>query len=244
MFRALQFHRIIPEFQICGTWNTPRQFEGFLRLLNSSGLNVGLPGEPGVDLVITFDDGEENAYQYAFPLLKKYSMKAVIFLIAGYIGRTNCWDLNFGRKMRHLDWPEIREMRDYGIEFGSHGLNHVNLTRLADEVLFHELDQSKRIIESELGACRCLSYPFNRFDRRVLGIASDIGYKYGFGGDGSSPLSIKKEAIYITDTRTGFRVKLHEHSPLYAYERMKQKIINIFTLVTMLSRPVKHMKGD
>ncbi|OGC41451.1 hypothetical protein A2Y85_05865 [candidate division WOR-3 bacterium RBG_13_43_14] len=212
--------------------------------MRSSGFKVGLPGGSGVDLVITFDDGEQNVYQHAFPLLKKYSMKAVIFLIVDYIGRLNSWDLTLGKELCHLGWNEIHEMHEYGMEFGSHGMSHSNLTKVDNDVLNHELQKSKQIIEGELGLCRCISYPFNRANQRVVDLALSAGYKYGFGGDGSSLMLIKKEAIYITDTKINFRIKLNERSPFYAYERMKQKIINMFTLVTMLYHPVQHYKGD
>ncbi len=242
MFRALQFHRITPEFQFCGTWNTPRQFEEFLKVIKSSGLGIGLPGEKGVELVITFDDGEQNLYQYAFPLLKKYSMKAVIFLITDYVGQLNSWDFTLGRKLAHLSWAEIYEMHNYGIEFGSHGLSHTNFTKLDDAGLYYELQKSKQTIEKELGLCRCVSYPFNRVNSRVLNAARRVGYKFGFGGDGSATMLIKKEAIYITDTKSNFRTKLNPDSLFYGYERVKQKVINMFTMLTMLYQPVQHKK--
>lgn len=200
-------------------------------------MKVGLPGEPGIDLVIAFDDGEINIYQHAYPLLKKYSMKALVFIIADYIGKSNSWDLNIGYKTSHLGWREIREMRDFGIEFGSHGLTHQNLTRLSPDDLALELHGSKRMIEDQLGRCRCISYPFNRVNRRVIRVAADAGYDYGFGGDGSNKMLIKKEAVYITDNNIAFKIKLDERSPFYRYERMKQRIINMFTLATMLYRP-------
>jgi peptidoglycan/xylan/chitin deacetylase (PgdA/CDA1 family) len=236
MLKALQFHRVIPDLQFCGTWNRPGQFESFLIYLRDRRIPITLPGENRDGIVITFDDGEQNIYDYAFPLLKKYGLPSVVFLIAGYVGQSNDWDLSpTGRRLKHLTWKEIREMKKSGIRFGSHGLTHRNLTRLSASELNREIFGSKEILEKEIGPVDTISYPFNRVNREVLDKVRKAGYKYGFGGDGSSDLLIKKEAIYITDTMTTFKIKVFEKPALsYAYDRIKQKVINAFTIATML----------
>ena len=62
MMKALQFHRITPKFQFCGTWNTPAQFRLFLDQLIKIGTPVDLPKKSSGGIVITFDDGEETVY--------------------------------------------------------------------------------------------------------------------------------------------------------------------------------------
>lgn len=234
--KALQFHRITPDFQFCGTWNTPAQFERFLYFLKNENIPVVLPDEPGDGIIITFDDGETSIYEYAFPLLKKYNMKAVVFLITMFIGKTNYWDIQLiGQRVHHLNWEQIHEMSEWGVEFGSHTMTHQNLTHLSDMGITDELSQSKVFIEHRIGKCRSISYPFNRVNNRVLHIAQSTGYEYGFGGDGSHKLLIKKEALYITDTEKTFRIKIMERpTGLYRYERFKQKVINMCTISTMI----------
>jgi peptidoglycan/xylan/chitin deacetylase (PgdA/CDA1 family) len=236
--KALQFHRIAPDFQFCGTWNTPVQLERFLHFLKKNDIPVVLPGQSGSGIILTFDDGENSLYEHAFPILKKYGMKAIVFLIVDYIGKENTWDLNIaGRRIMHLTWDQIYEMREGGIEFGSHTLTHRNLAHLPYETVRRELLLSKQILEKRLGECRCLSYPFNRVNERIVQIARDSGYEYGFGGDGADRLRIKKEAVYITDTVQSLRTKIYERpSGLYWYERIKQRIINYFTIATMISK--------
>ena len=236
MIKALQFHRVVPNLQFCGTWNRPGQFESFLRFFRDRGIPVTLPGEGRNGIVITFDDGEKNIYDHAFPLLKKYGLPALVFLIAGYDGRSNDWDLSLtGRRLKHLTWDEIREMKKGGVLFGSHGMSHRNLTRLSTAELDREIFDSKAVLEREIGPVDAISYPFNRINRKVLDKVRNAGYKYGFGGDGSSDLLIKKEAIYITDTMATMKIKIFEEPKLlYSYERIKQKAINTFTIATML----------
>jgi len=237
VIKALQFHRITPEFQFCGTWNTPVQFDAFLHVLRSENIRVVLPGDHDDGIVITFDDGERNVYEHAFPILKKYGYRAVIFLVVNYVGRENRWDVAVGPHMQHLSWDEIMEMKQWGIEFGSHTLTHRNMTKLTNDEVERELSESKRILERKLGACTSISYPFNRTSPAVIQKVRDAGYMYGFGGSGSNPFTIKKEAVYITDTVRSFATKVME-TPcvLYRYERMKQRIINYFTIATMLNK--------
>ena len=202
-----------------------------------------LPGDGRDGLVITFDDGDMSVYRHAFPILKKHGVKAVVFLIVEYIGKNDLWDITLlGRRSAHLGWDEICEMRDWGIEFGSHTMSHRNLTILSGGEICYELSESKRILESRIGKVRCISYPFNRVNPEVVGCAGRTGYEYGFGGAGQSDLLIKKEAVYITDTLRSLHVKIRENPRiLYRYDRIKQRVINYFTLATMLTK--KQAKG-
>lgn len=237
MVKAIQFHRITPEFQFCGTWNYPGQFEKFVSYIRSNA-EVILPGEKKDGVVITFDDGDRSVYQYAFPILRKYGVRAVVFLVVDYIGRNDAWDITLpGSRSMHLSWDEILEMQDWGIIFGSHTLTHRNLTGLKSEEINHELAGSKRILEERLGEITSISYPFNRTNREVVLTAERAGYRFGFGGTGESDLLIKKEAVYITDNVRSFATKIHERPRLlYQYDRLKQRAINYFTMTTMLIR--------
>ena len=237
MVKALQFHRITPRFQFCGTWNYPDQFEGFLRFLTDN-CDLVLPGQKASGIVITFDDGDVSIYDHAFPILKKYGVRPIVFLIVDYINRDDMWDITLtGRRSSHLSWDQIHEMRDWGVRFGSHTMSHHNLTKLGTRELKRELFESKSVLEAKLGPVDCISYPFNRVNNEVLLHARHAGYKYGFGGDGSSDLLIKKEAIYITDNRCSLGIKLSERPGLlYRYDRLKQQVINYFTITTMLTR--------
>uniref|UniRef100_A0A7V1EH21 Polysaccharide deacetylase family protein n=1 Tax=candidate division WOR-3 bacterium TaxID=2052148 RepID=A0A7V1EH21_UNCW3 len=237
MLKALQFHRITEKFQFCGTWDYPEQLDLFIKTIYDNGYEIILPGEKKDGIVITFDDGEENIYEYAFPVLKKYRCPAIIFLIVDYIGKKNYWDLSITGRNRHLNWRQILEMNKYGIIFGSHTMSHRNLTRLNTQELEYELVESKRMLERHLGTIDAISYPFNRVNSYVLKKVAEAGYRFGFGGDGESNLTIKKEAIYIIDNPFTLKIKISEKpSILYFYERLQQKVINYFTIATMLNK--------
>lgn len=76
-----------------------------------------LPPKP---IMLTFDDGYYNNYCYAYPLLKKYNMKAVISPIGKYTDiYSESNDLN--PVYSHITWDGIREMMASGlVEFQNH----------------------------------------------------------------------------------------------------------------------------
>ena len=69
---------------------------------------------PERSVVITFDDGLSDVYEVAFPLLKKYQLKIVVFLLPGWIGKSGV-----------LTWNQVQEMHNSGlVDFQSHSMNH------------------------------------------------------------------------------------------------------------------------
>ena len=72
---------------------------------------------PKNSVALTFDDGYYDNYKNAFPLLKKYKMKATLYLNTAYVEDEN------NREFKYLSWKEIEEMSSSGvfdIELHSH----------------------------------------------------------------------------------------------------------------------------
>ena len=68
-------------------------------------------------VAITFDDGYKDFYTDVFPILKKYHVKATVYIISGFIGLPN-----------FMDEGQLREISQSTlVELGSHTVNHVNL---------------------------------------------------------------------------------------------------------------------
>lgn len=82
---------------------------------------------------------------------------------------------------RPMTWDQLREMRDGGMELGSHGVSHRMLAKLSDDDLARELQDSKAALERELGrSAQVLAYPVggpDAFDERVVGTARAAGYR-------------------------------------------------------------------
>ncbi|SEL55963.1 polysaccharide deacetylase family protein [Nitrosovibrio tenuis] len=134
---VIAFHRVLPyknsisvtidEFDHYLQWFRKRGF----RSLTSAQFERALAGEEVVErgLVITFDDGYRDNCYIAAPLLEKYGMNAILFVVTGKIkdeqtGQpTDTW-LEEGDE-RYLSWDEIKSMVDSGIfELHSHTHSH------------------------------------------------------------------------------------------------------------------------
>jgi len=193
---------------------TPEVFEGEMEYLSKKGYRTlkidelfsyvkgeSILHEKGV--LITFDDGWLDNYIYAFPVLKKYKINAVIFLITERVeaasnivrsqesgvrsneiiipSHNGCKRLiKDGRGDEVvLNWDIIKEMMGSGlVEFYSHTNSHARCDLLSEDELKEELMKSKEIIEEKLGSpCQYLCWPYGRYNDAALKIAKGIGYK-------------------------------------------------------------------
>ena len=158
-FPILAYHKISPEKEFGLTTISPQIFERQINIILESGftpitfeklaLKNKLPEKP---IIISFDDGYESVYNHALPVLEKYNIQAVVYIIAGYIGEINNWEsFSLQRKYRHLSKSQIRELSDLNFEIGSHGLSHPYLPALYKIELHDELDTSQKVIEDITG---------------------------------------------------------------------------------------------
>lgn len=142
--------------------------EGFrsvsLDELNDHASNAA-PEMPAVGL--TFDDGLVSDYEYAFPSLVEFGLRAVFFVNTSRIGQSG-----------YLNWVQIAEMQRHGMSVQSHGHRHVDLTVLPTPALDNELAESKRRLEDKLGTrIVYLAAPHGVLDRRVVRRALAVGYR-------------------------------------------------------------------
>lgn len=118
-------------------------------------------------VVLQFDDGYEDNYKYAFPVLKKYGFPATIFLISDKVG-----DPDF------LTWDQVKEMEKYNIKAGAHTRHHVYLPRVSGAQAQDEIAGSKKVIEDHLGhSINFFAYPSGGFTPEDKQILRDAGYK-------------------------------------------------------------------
>ena len=171
---------------------TPATFEAQLKALKAAGFEsvtvrdllkhqtdgTPLPAKP---LMLTFDDGWRNQFQYAAPLLDKYGFKGVFFINPQTIGTYP------GYMTRDM----IVSLDQRGHDIENHTWQHIRLTRTRDvsESAFQvrtkrQLTLADKWIKAVTGKKPvALCYPFGYYDTEAIAFARANGYKFGFTVD-------------------------------------------------------------
>lgn len=188
---VLLYHRVINDPSLAGkhgTYVTTRQLETHLEYLHKNNYTpISFEDLSLIDrfdknkkyVILTFDDGYEDNYTLLFPMLKKFSFKAVIFMVTGK--KENTWDyLDEGRTFPLLERTQILEMSKYGIEFGAHTMNHVDLTKVDIAEAKQEIEGSRQALESIIGKkVNAFAYPYGSVNETVKELVKKAGFKYG-----------------------------------------------------------------
>ena len=132
---------------------------------------------PPKSILITIDDGYVSSYEVGWPILKKHGFPFTMFVYLDYIGKGG----------KSISWEQLGEMRDAGVEIGSHTVSHQSLKTKGkgatdyDAYLKHELETSKKTIEDKLGIkVATIAYPFGLHNEKVHAAVRDAGYEAGF----------------------------------------------------------------
>ena len=192
-----------------------------LKELYTRYLGPGLPVAKK-SFVMTFDDGYEDNYDLAFPVLKSLGLRATVFLIVQYVGQIleDGRVSESGRPERFLTRDQIYEMQEYGIEFGSHTLTHGKLTELSTQAAYREINESKLQLEDELGEpVISLCYPKGALNDAVVDMARQTGYKLAVvtprePGIAEQFHSLHRVGVYARDSAWRFRFKVSPVFPI------------------------------
>ena len=178
-----------------------------------SGRVEHLPPNP---IIITFDDGYLDNYVNALPILLEHNFKATIFLVSGFMGKTSYWRGNGFRKTPLMSWKNAREIMSSGINFGSHTINHYDLTAISLSTAWEEVYMSKIQIEHELGqAVTVLAYPMSRYNSSILKLVQESKYLSAcicptdyIGNAGNRAYELVRLTVLASDTIDSFSSKV------------------------------------
>jgi len=165
-------------------------------------------------IAVSFDDGYQDFYTHAFPILQRNAIKATVFLPTGSIDGISKYKQVLPQS-EFLSWDQIRELQQNGIDFGSHTVSHSSVTRLNQHETQYELEISKERIEAEIHvSIKGFAYPYGTLrdtDPKIGKWISDSGYSWavtsisGVNGNKSNPFALRRTVIMRDDGVEGFK---------------------------------------
>jgi len=160
-----------------------------------------LPPRP---IILTFDDGYDDNYTNAYPILRRYGLQGTFFIITGLVGRPG-----------YLTWEQAREMRRGGMSLESHTCTHPDLAKSAPWYVDKEIKEAKAALERELGGpVLFFSYPSGKYNAAAIAALQANGYlgavttQHGTMHQASALYELRRVRIRGSDTLESFARKV------------------------------------
>jgi len=181
-----------------------------------AGLFLGRPLPPR-PVVLTFDDGYRNFYEYALPALHEHGYPAAVFVITDLIGKRAEWLAEDGREPSPMmDAAMLLDAEHHGVTIGSHSRSHAKLSRIDPVRMREEVNASKRALEDLLAhEVGHFCYPFGRYHEAARDAVAEAGYRTGLtcirgdANEADNPHEIPRKGISYGDSVAGVAWKLH-----------------------------------
>lgn len=183
---------------------SPEVFEGHLMALRNAGYETYfvkdipdiLRGNKEISTrsaILTFDDGYDDFYTVAFPLLKKYKIRSTVYVIYDFIGRPG-----------FLNKKQITNLIDSGsVEIGSHTLDHINLKTAKPEIARKQIGESKRLLEQDFHVeVKSFAYPIGALNPQVVEMVKEASYS-GAVSVISGVMQSDENLFYLSRMRPG-----------------------------------------
>lgn len=174
---------------------TMAQVRGFIRD------GAPLPAKP---VALTFDDGYDDAYTVARPILDQNHLTATFFVVTSFVGQP-----------RYMTWEQVAALDQDGMEIGSHTVHHLGLPRLSAALRTFELADSRSVLEGHLGhSVLDFCYPGGEIDSATIAATGEAGYlsatttRYGVVRRGDNPLELPRIRVYGGITLPEFAAEL------------------------------------
>lgn len=133
-----------------------------------------LPPRPAV---ITFDDGFAD-FADAAAVLAAHRLSSTLYVTTGALGGRGPRPPNMAiPEAAMLDWSQLAELEEQGVEIGGHTHTHRALDTMRDTVVADDIRRSKDLLEHALGhQVASFAYPFGFQRERTHRIVESAGH--------------------------------------------------------------------
>ena len=142
-------------------------------------------------ILLTFDDGYDDFYLDAYPVLREFNYPATVFISTGLMNNAN-----------YLYWEKIAEMAGNRILFANHTWSHKNV-KTKEDVLKMEISTADvQLNEKGLNSPKVFAYPYGLESISAISFLQELGYKLAFTTRHGGTLC-KKQILDLPRVRIG-----------------------------------------
>ena len=241
--RILMYHRVTdahPKERLCVS---PQAFEAQMRWLREAGYQtmtlaqavrwvVGMDASqrPQRSVVLTFDDGFEDNFVHAAPVLAASGFTGCFFVPTAFAESDRERQTSEDRPMT---WAQMQQLLRQGHEIGAHSVTHRKLARLAVEDVQREVVESKQALEHRLERpVKLFCYPAGSYTQAVKAAVRRAGFRGactvapGANRPGDDPLTLRRTEVSRFDSLWDFEKKMAGaydwmHAAMQAVQRIR-----------------------
>jgi len=139
----------------------------FLTMNEVGDIIEGKIDKPKKAVALTFDDGYRDFFSDVLPILKKYGVKATVYVISSFLDKPN-----------YLFKDQLKEILKTGlVEIGAHTMRHENLKNKSSELVEKEVRGSREELEQlSKRPVTAFAYPFGAFDNQAITSVREAGF--------------------------------------------------------------------
>ncbi len=202
----------------------PDNFDAQMAILASQGYhtvtladvyNADMKGTPlpSKPIVFTFDDGYDDNYTNALPILKKYNFTGTFYIASGLLERPG-----------YMTWAQVVDLYKQGMDIEAHSVTHPSLKGKPVDFLLREIGGSKRALESMLGhPILFFCYPSGEYDDLTIKVLQETGFlsatttKAGAWQNAALPYEWPRVRVHGSAPAPEVAKLVHFYTGLYPY---------------------------
>ena len=164
---------------------------------------------PKKSVLLTFDDGYNDVFQNAVPVLVQNGMSGIFGIISGYVGTAD-----------YATWNQILAARAQGMEIISHSFSHPDFATKSKADQTYDITKSNVDFTGALGSIpNYFIYPYGKYNLDTESILNSDGFRmsfttsYGFTRPGENLLELPRVRVHGSELLQTFEMNLSGRKP-------------------------------
>lgn len=171
--------------------------------------NYTLSAKP---IVITFDDGHEDAFQNAIPILLSHHMIGSFAIVSGFLSTAD-----------YTNWQEIKKAQSEGMEIINHSYNHMDFNdpRFTSQYKEDAVMRCENDLYAQINdVTKIFVYPYGHYNMILENILKKDGFSIAFTTNfgevykSDNPYELPRIRVHGLESLERFREMLGDYSGL------------------------------